>query len=394
MMTSTVAIVASPAPPYTFQIPTEIRFGPGVAAQASDAAAALGGRPLVVSDPGVAASGIVDRLNTQLASTGGPTDVVTDVEANPTIESAERAADRFRRSGATWVLAVGGGSPMDVGKAVAVLAAHPGPLRAYEGVGKVPGPIAPLVCMPTTAGTGSEVTIFTVLTDRERVLKMTIGSAHILPRLAICDPELTVTMPQALTAATGMDALTHAIESYTNTVHHPLAKTYALEAMRLIAASLRAAYANGRDIAARTQMLLASTMAGLAFTRTRLGNVHAMSHPVGAHFNVPHGVVNAVLLPYVMDWNLLGGLETFPAIAVALGEPLNGVSQRAAAGLAVDAVRALGHDVGIPERLRDLGVRRDSLEVLARDAMLSGNVAVNPRSTTYEEMLGLFQRAW
>jgi alcohol dehydrogenase class IV len=258
----------------------------------------------------------------------------------------------------------------------------------------VPGPIAPLVCVPTTAGTGSEVTIFTVLTDRERVLKMTIGSQHLLPRVAICDPELTLTMPQTLTAATGMDALTHAIECYTNTVHHRLAKTYALEAIRLIGESLRGAYANGRDLAARTQMLLASTMAGLAFTRTRLGNVHAMSHPVGAHFNVPHGIVNAVLLPYVMDWNLLGCLGTFPAVAAALGEQPDGVSPRAAAVIAVDAVRDLGRDVGIPERLRDLGVRREGLEALARDAMQSGNVAVNPRSTTYEEMLALFQRAW
>jgi alcohol dehydrogenase class IV len=386
--------VPSRAAPFAFQVPTEIRFGVGVVSQLAEAAAMFDGRPLVVSDPGVAASGIVDRVTAHLAAIGGPADIVTEVEANPTIESAERATDRFRQSGARWILAVGGGSSMDVGKAVATLAVHPGPARAYEGVGKVPGPIAPLVCVPTTAGTGSEVTNVSVLTDRQRVFKMPILSPHLLPRIAICDPELTVTMPPPLTAATGMDALSHAIESYTNTVHHPLAKTYALEAMRLIAASLRAAYANGRDIAARTQMLLASTMAGLAFTRTRLGNVHAMSHPVGAHFNVPHGVVNAVLLPYVMDWNLLGGLETFPAVAVALGEPLNGLSQRAAAGLAVDAVRALGHDVGIPERLRDLGVRRDSLEVLARDAMLSGNVAVNPRSTTYEEMLGLFQRAW
>jgi alcohol dehydrogenase class IV len=347
-----------------------------------------------VSDPGVAKSGIVDLVTAQLAPIGGPTDVVTDVEANPTIESADEAAERYRKSGATWVLAVGGGSPMDVGKAVAMLAAHPGPLRAYEGVGKVPGPIAPLVCVPTTAGTGSEVTMFTVLTDRQRVFKMTIGSQHLLPRIAICDPDLTVTMPQTLTAATGMDALTHAIESYTNTVHHRLAKTYALEAMRLIAESLRPAYANGRDTAARTQMLLASTMAALAFTRTRLGNVHAMSHPVGAHFNVPHGIANAVLLPYVMEWNLPGCLDTFPAVAAALGAQPDHGSPRAAAMVAVDAVRDLGRDVGIPERLRDLGVRREGLEALARDAMLSGNIAVNPRSTTYEDMLALFQRAW
>jgi len=283
---------------------------------------------------------------------------------------------------------------MDVGKAVALLAAHPGSIRDYEGIGKVPGPTVPLVCVPTTAGTGSEVTVFTVITDRQRKFKMTIGSSHLLPRVAVCDPELTVSMPQPLTAATGMDALTHAIECYTNTVYHPVAKALAMEAIRLIGGALRRAYANGRDLGARTEMLLASTMAAMAFTRTRLGNVHAMSHPVGAHFDVPHGVANALLLPYVMDWNLPGCLDTFPAVAEALGEDVGGLSPRAAAEVAVDVVRQLARDLGIPERLRDVGVTRDGLAAMTDDAMKSGNVLVNPRATNRDEMLALFERAW
>ncbi|MBI3998079.1 MAG: iron-containing alcohol dehydrogenase [Armatimonadetes bacterium] len=379
---------------FTFQVPTDVVFGPGSLARLPEVVAPFGERLLVVSDPGIAAAGILEKVAAQVQATGRRTEIVADVEPNPSVETVERATEAYRRSGAQWILAVGGGSAMDVGKAVALLAVHPGRIGAYEGVGKVPGPTAPLVCVPTTAGTGSEVTIFSVITDRQRKFKMPIGSSHLLPRAAVCDPDLTVSMPQALTAATGMDALTHAVECYTNTTYHPIAKALALDAIRLIGRNLRRAYANGRDLDARAQMLLASTMAAMAFTRTRLGNVHAMSHPVGAHFDVPHGLANALLLPYVMDWNLPGCLETFPAVAAALGEAPDGLPPRGAAAVAVDAVRQLNRDLGIPERLRDVGVTLESLPVLAQDAMKSGNVLVNPRATTYEEMRALFERAW
>jgi alcohol dehydrogenase class IV len=382
------------AEPFIFDVPTKVVFGPGSLGRLAEEAGRLGERVLVVSDPGVAAAGILEQVLAQVASAGRRAEVTTEVEANPSIETAERANARYRASGSQWILAVGGGSAMDVGKATALLVTHPGPLAAYEGVGKVPGPVAPLVCVPTTAGTGSEVTVFAVITDRQRPFKMAIGSAHLLPRVAICDPDLTVSMPQPLTAATGMDALTHAIECYTNTVYHPVSKALSLEAVRLVGRALRRAYAQGRDLGARTEMLLASTMAAMAFTRTRLGNVHAMSHPVGAHFNVPHGLANALLLPYVMDWNLPGCLDTFPPVAAALGEPTDGLAPRAAAMVAVDAVRQLARDLGIPERLREVGVTRESLPVLARDAMQSGNVLVNPRATSHDEMVALFERAW
>jgi alcohol dehydrogenase class IV len=379
---------------FIFNVPTQVVFGPGSLSRLPEEAGRLGERVLVVSDPGVAAAGILEQVLTPLKSAGRRAEVTTEVEANPSIETVERATAVYRQSRSQWILAVGGGSAMDVGKAVALMAEHPGPLTAYEGVGKVPGPTAPLICIPTTAGTGSEVTVFAVITDRQRPFKMAIGSTHLLPRVALCDPELTMSMPQPLTAATGMDALTHAIECYSNTVYHPVSKALALEAIRLVGGALRRAYANGRDLDARTDMLLASTMAAMAFTRTRLGNVHAMSHPVGAHFNVPHGVANALLLPYVMDWNLPGCLQTYPAIAAALGEATDGMAPRAAATVAVDAVRQLSRDLGIPERLRDVGVRRDALPAMTRDAMQSGNVLVNPRSTSHDEMLALFERAW
>lgn len=379
---------------FVFDAPTHLIFGSGAMAQLPEAVAGLGARVLVISDPGVAAAGILDRVVAPIQGGGHNVEITTDVEPNPSVETTERAAAAYRRARCQWVLAAGGGSAMDVGKAVALLAAHQGSIRDYEGIGKVPGPVVPLVCVPTTAGTGSEVTVFSVITDRQRKFKMTIGSPHLLSRIAVCDPDLTISMPQPLTAATGMDALTHAVECYTNTVYHPVAKTLALEAIRLIGGALRRAYANGRDLDARTKMLLASTLAAMAFTRTRLGNVHAMSHPVGAHFDVPHGVANALLLPYVMDWNLPGCLDTFPAVAEALGEDVRGLSPRAAAEVALDAVRQLARDVGIPERLRDVGVTRDGLPAMTDDAMKSGNVLVNPRTTNRTEMLALFERAW
>jgi len=381
-------------PVFTFAHATDVTFGPGSLARLPQVISGFAERVLLISDPGVAAAGILDKVGSQVQAAGRRAETFTQVEPNPSVETVERAVAVYKKSGSAWVMAVGGGSAMDVGKAVALLAVHPGPIRKYEGVGNVPGPVAPLVCVPTTSGTGSEVTIFSVITDRQRKFKMPIGSTHLLPTAAVCDPELTVTMPQTITAATGMDALTHAVECYTNTAYHPISKTLALEAIRLIGLHLRRAYASGGDLDARAQMLLASTMAAMAFTRTRLGNVHAMSHPVGAYFDVPHGVANALLLPYIMDWNLPGCLDTFPRVARALGETTDGLSPRAAADVAVDAVRQLSRDLGIPERLRDVGVTRDAIPAMAADAMKSGNVAVNPRATTYEEMVGLFEQAW
>lgn len=379
---------------FTFEAPARLTFGVGALAKLPELIAGMGTRALVVSDPGIAKAGILDRVHGLLHDAGVSGDAFTQVEPNPSVETVHAAHDMFRRSRAAFVVAAGGGSAMDVGKVVGVLAAHGGAVHDYEGIGKVSGPGVPVVAIPTTAGTGSEVTIFAVITDRQRKFKMTVGSPHIVPQVALCDPELTLSMPPPLTAATGMDALTHAIECYINTVVNPIAKTLALEAVRLIGRALRTAYANGKDLGARTTMLLASTMAALAFTRTRLGNVHAMSHPLGAHFDVPHGVANAILLPYVMAWNLIACYETYPQIAQALGERVAGLSAREAADVAVDAVRRLSRDVGIPERLRDVGVTREGIPRMAEDAMKSGNILVNPRATTQAEIAALFETAY
>ena len=380
--------------PFSFTAPATVTFGPGVIAKLPELASGLGSRAIVVSDPGIAKAGILDRVLGGLDQAAVTAEPYPHVEPNPSIETVDAAHDLFRRTRSAFVVGVGGGSAMDVAKVVAVLAAHGGTVRDYEGMGKVPGPGVPCVAIPTTAGTGSEVTIFSVITDRQRKFKMTVGSPHTVPQVALCDPELTLSMPQPLTAATGMDALTHAIESYINTVHNPIAATLARESMRLIGRSLRTAFSSGRNLQARTEMLLASTMAAMAFTRTRLGNVHAMSHPLGAHFDIPHGVANAVLLPSVMAWNMIACHDTYPQIASALGESVDGLSPREASEAAVEAVRRLARDVQIPERLRDLGVTREAIPRLAEDAMKSGNVLVNPRTTTAADITALFEAAY
>jgi len=379
---------------FSFVAPATVTFGPGAIAKLPELVSGLGTRAIVISDPGIAKAGILERIFALLNDAGITMEPYTQVEPNPSIETVHAAHDLFRRTRSAFVLGVGGGSAMDVAKVVAVLAAHGGTVLDYEGIGKVPGPGVPCVAIPTTAGTGSEVTVFSVITDRNRKFKMTVGSPHIVPQVALCDPALTLSMPQPLTAATGMDALTHAIECYVNTVHNPIAKTLALEAMHLIGRSLRTAYASGGDLHARSRMLLASTMAAMAFTRTRLGNVHAMSHPLGAHFDIPHGIANAVLLPYVMAWNMIACTDTYPHIAEALGERVAGLAPRAAAEAAVEAVRRLSRDVQIPERLRDLGVTREAIPRLTEDAMKSGNVLVNPRATSAPDIAALFETAY
>lgn len=379
---------------FTFEAPARLTFGAGAVGKFPDLIAGFGRRALVVSDPGIAKTGILDRVLGFLRDAHVSSDAFTSVEPNPSVETVEAAHALYRKSDAEFVVAVGGGSSMDVAKVVAVLAAHGGGVRDYEGIGKVPGPVVPSVAIPTTAGTGSEVTVFAVITDRQRRFKMTIGSPFLVPQVAICDPELTISMPKPLTAATGMDALTHGIECFINTTPNPIAKALAMESIRLIGGALRTAYQRGSDLPARSTMLLGSTMAAMAFTRTRLGNVHAMSHPLGAFFDVPHGVANAILLPYVMAWNLRSCLGTYPPIADAMGEEVDGMPPERASERAVEAVQRLSRDVGIPEHLREVGVTKDAIPALATDAMKSGNVLVNPRPTTYDDIVHLFEKAY
>lgn len=378
---------------FDFRSPTRIVHGAGSVARLPELLPA-GARVLVVADPGLRQAGVVGRATDVLDTAGIAWELYTEVVGNPVARNVSAGARRYRQKDCGAILGLGGGSPMDVAKMIGVVVSHGGRIDQYLGAPrKITDPIPPLVCVATTYGTGSEVTPFAVLTNPRTKNKDPVISWRIAPQAAVLDPELAVALPANLGAPTGMDALTHALESYVNLLATPLTESLALGAIELIGDNLRLACANDHELEATQNMLLASTMAALAFSQTRLGNVHAMSHPVGAQFGVHHGMANAVLLPHVMEFNLQARVAKFADLAQALGEDTEGLSDYDAACLAVEAVRQLNEDLGIPERLRDVGVKTSGIKSLAAAAMQSGNVQVNPRKTTLKEMEALFRAA-
>ncbi len=378
----------------TFRSPTQVRFGRGTLSQLGETIQRYASRRVfIITDTGVMRTGLLDRTTTYIRNAGIEWSQYANVEPNPSIETVEQASIGFSQSGAEAIIALGGGSVMDTAKAVAILATNGGKITDYEGYERVFKPPTPIIAVPTTAGTASEVTIFCVITDKSRHFKFTVASIHATMAEALLDPEVTVTMPPALTAAVGMDTLTHAIESYVNKSAYPLTEALSLRSITLVHTSLERAVQNGNDLDAREQMLMACWLAGVAFSQVRLGNVHAMSHPVGGWYNVPHGVANAIILPYVMEFNLPAATQKFADIAAAMGHaPTSDFTTDAAA--AITLVRQLSSRIGIPSSLRAVGVPEEGLPTLAADAMKSGNVPLNPRSTSPEEMLELFRQCW
>lgn len=375
----------------TVHLPVRIEFAPGRSAGVGEDLRGLGcNRVLVVTDPGVRAAGLLDGILGSLREAGLSAVVFGDVVPDPDEACASRAAGVFRNEGCDGILAVGGGSSIDTAKAAGLLATNPGPLLAYEGVNKVPNPLPPLAVIPTTCGTGSEVTNVTVITDAHHY-KTPILSPYLIPKLAVLDPDLLRTLPPHLVASTGMDALTHAMESYTNRVQHWYADACAMQAMRMIADAIRPATVN-RDPDAIARMLYASTLAGIAFTLSRLGLVHAMSHPVSGFAGVPHGLANAVLLPYVMAYNMVGNPQAYAAVAQALGVPDQGSAIRTAEA-GVREVMRMNRDLGIPDRFDGLGVTRDMFPDMIRDTFRSGNIPINPRQVTEQDVARLYEAA-
>lgn len=382
------------SPRFGLNLAGSVVFGPGVASDTGKLARERLGakRAFVVTDPGVAAVGILSRIEASLREAGIEYEVFDKVEPNPKVETAESAANAARAFAPDAVIGIGGGSSLDVAKCVGVLLTNDVPLVSLEGTDLIETAPKPIIAIPTTAGTGSEVTPFAVLTDARRQWKMAVCASAIIPSLAVCDPELTMSLPPAVTAATGMDALTHAVESYLAVCNQPVSEALALRAISLIAENLPKAYAFGTNMSARAGTLLGSLLAGLAFSITGVGIVHAMSHPLSALHGIPHGVANAVLLPVVMEFNAVGSWRKLADIARALGRSVDGLDEREAAARAVHAVRELSADLRIP-RLSDLGVRREHLERLAAEAMKSEDRATNPRQTCFEDFLTLYGSA-
>ena len=378
---------------FDFRSPTRLIHGPGSLSRLPEVLPA-GVKVLVVTDRGLRQAGVVDQVTAVLSGADIPCSVYDGVVGNPAARIVNAGHRQYAKEGCGALLGVGGGSPMDVAKMIGVLATNGGRIDQYLlAPGRVREDLPPLVCLPTTYGTGSEVTPFAVLTNPKSGNKDPVISWKIAPQVGILDPNLAIALPASVGGPTGMDALTHAIESYINLLSTPVTEGIALAAIELAGENLKLACANDHETEATENMLIASAMAGIAFSQTRLGNVHAMSHPLGARFDVHHGLANAILLPYVIEFNMSARIEKFAAIAQALGEDTEGLTTYDAACLAGEHVRQLNRDLGIPERLRTVGVKAGSIPAMSRAAMKSGNIAVNPMKTSLRDVEQLFRAA-
>lgn len=379
--------------PYTFKIPQTVEFGVGALAKLPSILDELGSEHVfLVSDRMLESIGVVGKVTSIVERAGIDCTCFLEVEPNPTVAIVETAAEAYAACGATSIIALGGGSPMDVAKAVGVLATFGGNITDYEGANKVPDRILPLIAIPTTAGTGSEATASAVITDVERNYKFSVVSYNILPAYALLDPELIMTAPAGVAASCGVDAFIHAMEAYVSRNASPFTDAVAEKAMQLIGANIRRFVACRQDAEAASAMMVGSNLAGIAFAWARLGNIHAMSHPVSAYFHVAHGVANAVLMPTVVEYNALADNGRYRVIFDAI-RGCNDPIERFEPSMLVDELRRLNADLGLPASLSEVGVTEDTFEAMAEDAMKSVNVPANPRQTTKRDIIALYKKA-
>lgn len=379
--------------PFNFKIPQNIIFGMGSLAQLPELLIeSSSNHVFLISDGGLAKLGVVEKIESIIQNSGITCTTYLGVLPNPTVSIVDEATALYTQCGATSIVALGGGSSMDVAKAVGVLANYGGSITQYEGNFKVPGPIVPMIAIPTTAGTGSEVTASAVITDESRNYKLSVFSYELLPRYALLDPALIMTAPASIAASCGVDALIHAMEAYISTKATPFSDAMAEKAMELIGANLRRFVANRQDEDAACAIMLGCNFAGIAFAWARLGNVHAMSHPVSGYFHVAHGVANSILLPTVLEYNALADHGRYKKMYnyIHQGSPC---IENFQPQMLVDEIRKLNNELGIPARLSDVGVTADKIPAMAEDAMKSGNIPANPRQTTLKDMIALYEKA-
>ncbi len=397
---------------WTFHIAPSVIFGQGAVQQLGEIAMRLRAKKaLIVTDPILEKVGLLERVRQPLTAAGLAVSAFTGGEPEPSMKAAVACYDMAKTVQPDVLVGVGGGSNMDLAKLAATLLKHGGGPRDYVGDDKIPGPVFPLICVPTTAGTGSEVSAASVVTDTDNHIKVGILSNWLRPTVAVVDPLMTVSGPPKVTADSGIDALTHAIEAYTaidnadfplpageRTVYqgkHPLGDICAERAITLVSKFLRRAVKDGNDLEAREGMALAALLAGMSFSNVGVALVHAMEYPVGGAVHCSHGAGNGLLLPYVMRFNLSAKLKAFADIATLLGENVAGLSERAAAEKAIAAVEKLRNDIGIPQRLRDIGVKQEQLRGLAEKTFgIKRILRVNPRTVTLDEIEGVFNEAF
>jgi alcohol dehydrogenase class IV len=378
-----------------YPVPTDIHFGYGTLAKLPERIHSLSAqRVFVVTDSGIRAAGILQSVLYLLGTAGIGCDVYDAVKQDSGSTLIAEAAEQARRCKAEAVIGIGGGSSLDTAKAVATLLTNPGTILDYAGLHKVKSRLPAVIAIPTTAGTGSEVSLWSVFTNDDTGLKVAVGSFYVYPMIALCDPELTLNLPPMMSAATGMDALAHGIECYTNNACQPISAALALNAIELIGRHLRNAVQQGHQRDSRYAMLLASTMAGIAMNPTRLGLAHALAMPLGSwDLRVPHGIAIAVTLPRVMKFNWVAAPERYAQVARALGEPVDQLSPSDAAQRAVEAVEKLARDIQIPKGLGQYGVRPSHIPQVIDEAMKSGNVLVNPRPTSREQLATVLEQS-
>ncbi|WP_303818370.1 lactaldehyde reductase [Actinobacillus minor] len=352
-------------------------------------------KALIVTDKDLVRYQVVAKVTTLLDEAGLPYEIFDEVKANPAVDVIKKGVERFKASGADYMIAIGGGSPIDSAKGIGIIINNPefGDVLSLEGVAPTHQKCVPIIAVPTTAGTAAEVTINYVITDEEKKRKFVCVDVHDVPAIAVVDPDMMSSMPKGLTAATGMDALTHAIEGYITKAAWELTDALHLKAIEIIARSLRGAVEN--DPAGREGMALGQYVAGMGFSNVGLGVVHSMAHPLSAYYDTPHGIANAVLLPYVMEFNKEYTGEKYREIARAMGvKGVDDMSQEEYRNAAIQAVRQLSTDVGIPPKLSQIGVKEEDLPALSIDALNDVCTGGNPRDCTAEEILEVYKIAF
>ncbi len=383
---------------FTFQVVPEIIFGKGIIEKIGQEAKKRGGsKVLLISDAGIAQAGLLKKVEEPLAKEGLEVTIFDKVEPEPWVEIADEAGRIAKEKNCDLIIGVGGGSCMDIAKAVAVLATNEGTAGDYQGLNKVPKPGLPKIMVPTTAGTGSEATFTAVLSNKEPKGKAGINSPYLFPELALLDPLLTLSAPPAITASTGMDALTHAIEAYTSLQATVITDTLALQAIELIAHNLCQAVNDGQNPEVRENMLLGSLLAGIGLANAGVGAVHALAYPLGGLYRVPHGVANGLLLPYVIKFNLEKSLEKFARVARAMGEEIENLSLQEAAQRAVEAVNKLSGETKVPRKIKELnaGITEKDFPAMAASAMkVTRPLENNPRRMTEGEAIKIYEESF
>jgi alcohol dehydrogenase class IV len=373
----------------------EVIFGNGAIHQVGESCLRLGAtNVLIVSDPGIIEAGWIDVVIKSCKQIGLKYTTFYDVTINPKDSEVEKGCEVYTQNECDAIIGIGGGSAIDVAKAIAILATNGGRIHDYEGIDKIKHPLPPQVMIPTTAGSGSEVSQFSVIVDTTGQKKMTIVSKSLIPDIAIIDPETLSTKSARLTASTGLDVLTHGIEAYVSLAATPLTDVQAQNAISLVAQYLRPSVASKINKEAKTNMAMASLQAGLAFSNAILGAVHAMSHAIGGKYPILHGDVNSILLPHVMEYNLLANPKKFADIALFFGVDTRGMSDMEAGKKAIEYVKNLTVDIGAPQRLSDIGLEKEEIRKMSLIALHDACMITNPRDVTVEDIEEIFRKAW